>query len=206
MYPYGRLFIVALRGRFAKRLPHGWGHHTMRMRAWPTDLDVYPEVNNGRHLTLMDLGRYDLAFKLGLPKLLRKRRWAFIIGGANVRYRHRLRPFRRLTMHTDLMGADDKWFLFHQWTEQRGRVCSSALIKAGVASKSGLVRPDDVMAALHGGPVKRPALPAWASAWVALDAERPWPPEPSAAAAEMQALSAGELRLSEDTRTRTEDE
>ena len=30
------------------------------------DIDVYPEVNNGRHLVFCDLARYDIAFRIGL--------------------------------------------------------------------------------------------------------------------------------------------
>ena len=30
------------------------------------DIDVYPEVNNGRHLVFCDLARYDIALWIGL--------------------------------------------------------------------------------------------------------------------------------------------
>ena len=30
------------------------------MRVWPNDLDTNAHMNNGRYLTLMDLGRFDL--------------------------------------------------------------------------------------------------------------------------------------------------
>ena len=198
MYPYLRLFWVLTRARLGAKVAHGWGHHTLRLRAWPTDIDVYPEVNNGRHLVLMDLGRYDLAVRLGLTKVLRKQKWAFIIGGSTVRYRHRLRPFRRFELHTDLIGATDRWFIFHQWTVQRGQPCSSALIKAGVTRKGGLVRPSEVMSVLHGGPLREPVLSTWVETWLAADEMRPWPPEPSSAAAGLQALSAAALRLDDE--------
>jgi len=36
------------------------------------DIDVYPEVNNGRHFVFCDLARYDVAFRIGLFKYVRK--------------------------------------------------------------------------------------------------------------------------------------
>ena len=38
------------------------------------DIDVYPEVNNGRHFVFCDLARYDIAFQvIGLFKYVRKK-------------------------------------------------------------------------------------------------------------------------------------
>ena len=59
------------------------------------DIDVYPEVNNGRHFVLFDLARYDVALRTGLFRWVRKTRSAFVVAGSTIRYRHRLRPWRR---------------------------------------------------------------------------------------------------------------
>ena len=67
---------------------------TLRMVVWPSDIDFYPEMNNGRHLTLMDLGRIDIAVRTGLFRLVHSKGWGFVAAGASVRFRHPLRPFR----------------------------------------------------------------------------------------------------------------
>ena len=59
------------------------------------DIDVYPEVNNGRHFVFCDLARYDIAFRIGLFRYVRKNKYAFVIGGSTMRYRKRLAPFRK---------------------------------------------------------------------------------------------------------------
>jgi acyl-CoA thioesterase FadM len=62
----------------------------IRLRAGIGDMDLYPEVNNGRQLTLMDLGRIDVAARTGLMRVIRERRWNLVAGGSSIRYRRRL--------------------------------------------------------------------------------------------------------------------
>ena len=94
------------------------------------DIDVYPEVNNGRHLVFCDLARYDIAFRIGLFRCVRKNKYAFVIGGSTMRYRKRLAPFRKATVRK-IVGFDEKFYYFQQTIEQKGEVKSSALIRAG---------------------------------------------------------------------------
>ena len=53
------------------------------MRVWPNDLDTNAHMNNGRYLTLMDLGRFDLMTQCGLvgtvlkKKVVSGRRWGY---------------------------------------------------------------------------------------------------------------------------------
>ena len=64
MYPYLRTIKVFLT---AKRK----GDHkltdlsVMKMTVMPGDIDVFMELNNGRFLTLMDFGRFDVAIRSG---------------------------------------------------------------------------------------------------------------------------------------------
>ena len=45
------------------------------LRVLPNDLDTNLHLNNGRYLTLMDLGRVDLMLRMGVMGELRRRRW-----------------------------------------------------------------------------------------------------------------------------------
>ena len=180
MYPYLRLAKLLLMSRRRPKL--GFGDRSdLPMRVWPGDLDAYPEQNNGRHLTLMDLGRYDFAVRCGLYKVVRERKWAFMIAGSSARFRHRLKPFQRYTLCSKLLGHDDRFFYFYQFTVSggvggKGRTThSSALIRGALARRDGLVPIAEVTRAL-GEEGWSPPLPEWAQAWIDAEEMRPWPP------------------------------
>jgi acyl-CoA thioesterase FadM len=174
MYPYFRLAKVVLAAQFGPRLRFDQ-RSEIGLRIWPGDIDFYPEVNNGRHLTLMDLGRIDLAARTGLFGVLHRHYWGLTVGGASVRFRHRVPPFRRIRLRTNIVGRDDRWFYFHQEITRDGRVCSGALVRAGIVSREGLVPVDEVLEAA-GQPGWRPKLPEWVQAWIEAENQRPWPP------------------------------
>jgi len=56
----------------------------IRLRVWPNDIDVYPERNNGRHWTIMDLGRYDLAARTRLMRMAH--RYSFAQNYKTIKY------------------------------------------------------------------------------------------------------------------------
>ena len=181
MYPYLRLAKVLLLAHLRPRVDFDEPTE-LAMRVWPGDLDAYPEQNNGRHLTLMDLGRYDLAVRCGLYRVVKNRKWSFMIAGSSVRYRHRLRPFQSYRLCTKLLGHDGRFVYFHQMAVTGGRdgqalrAHSSALVRAAVANRDGLVSMEEVAAAL-GKASWNPPLPAWVQAWIDAEAQRPWPPD-----------------------------
>ena len=59
-----RLALVLFQGRRGPRLGL-LDTGSLHMRVWPTDLDVLMHMNNGRYLSLMDLGRVDLLVRSG---------------------------------------------------------------------------------------------------------------------------------------------
>ncbi len=174
MYPYFRLARVLVATQFGPRLSFDQ-EGEIDLRIWPGDIDFYPEVNNGRHLTLMDLGRIDLGARTGLFRVLHRQHWGLTVGGASVRFRHRVPPFRRIRLRTKIVGRDDRWFYFHQQITRDGRICSGALVRAGITSRKGLVPVDAVLEAA-GRPGWGPKLPEWVQAWIEAENQRPWPP------------------------------
>ena len=137
------------------------------------DLDVYPEVNNGRHFVMFDMARYQLAFAIGLVRYTRKHKLAFVVGGSTIRYRKRVRPFRKTLIRTQLVGMDEKFFYFQHTIEQGNVVCSSALVRAGLRSNSGTALPAQVMNDL--GFDAQPFMETWVEQWADWDDQRPWP-------------------------------
>ncbi|MEM7500078.1 MAG: acyl-CoA thioesterase [Pseudomonadota bacterium] len=147
-------------------------------RCWPWDADPFLELNNGRHLTLFDLGRFALGARLGLFRLMRQRGWGLVVGSSATQYRKRIRLFERFEIVTRLIGRDEKWFYFEQITRKGESPCSAAFLRtAVVAGPSGTVPTQEVVDAL-GHPDWRGSLPDWAQAIETADRARPWPPEP----------------------------
>ncbi len=173
MYAYLRLAVLFLKNAVRKREVFDPStSYTWTFRPGLADLDVYPEVNNGRHFVLFDLARYDLALRTGLFHWVRKTRSAFVVAGSTIRYRHRLRPWRRTQIVTDLVGMDDRFFYFQQRTVQSGRTCSVALLRAGIR-RGGAVHPKDVLEGM--GLAIEPFMQPWVAAWNTWDDERAWP-------------------------------
>lgn len=174
MYPFVRLAIGL--GRASRQTRLGpFDPHVSTHICWPWDLDPWRELNNGRTLTLYDLGRTPLAVRSGLIAALRANRWGMTVAGSSVRYRRRVVMFDRLTMVSRLLGWDAR-FLYLDQTMWKGPDCTSqALIRSAVTSVGGIVPPARVAAALGHGP-DSPPLPDWVLAWAEAEGHRPWPP------------------------------
>lgn len=172
MYPYFRVITTLLGSRFRPKLKFG-ETGILRLRAGFLDIDTNGEVNNGRQLTIMDLGRYDIAARVGLIKVVRKKRWGLAIGGSSVRYRRRIPFLKRYEMHSKVIGHDGRWFYFLQEMWRDNSICTSALIKAGVISKGGLVPVAEVLKEFTETNWSG-ELPQWVQAWIDAEGQRPW--------------------------------
>lgn len=155
--------------------------HVSTHICWPWDLDPWIELNNGRTLTLYDLGRIPMAQRTGLVPILRARKWGITVAGNSTRYRRRIRAFDRFTMYTRCVGWDHRFLYMDQSMWRGGECCNQMLLRSAVTSSTGIVPPAEVAAAL-GVPTESPVLPDWIAAWAQADALRPWPPEIPAAA------------------------
>ncbi|QYK42479.1 MAG: acyl-CoA thioesterase [Paracoccaceae bacterium] len=174
MYPFLRMGLELWQHRRAAPLPI-LGTHLSTHTCLPWDLDPWKELNNGRTLTLYDLGRIPLGQRTGLHKVLMQNRWGMTVAGNSTRYRRRVRLFDRLTMVTRCIGWDER-FIYMEQSMWKGDDCTShILIRSAVTSVEGIVAPGRVLAAL-GQPTESPPLPDWVQAWIAADALRPWPP------------------------------
>lgn len=84
------------------------------LRVLPNDLDVFAHVNNGRYLTLMDLGRLALMQRVGILRLSRKHGWYPLVRGIEIEYIRPLTLWRRFRLHTRLISWDEKWVYLEQ--------------------------------------------------------------------------------------------
>jgi acyl-CoA thioesterase FadM len=177
MYPFMRMFREGLKASRAPRLEL-FETHVSQHRCWPWDLDIWNELNNGRTLTLYDLGRVPLAVRAGLIATLRREGWGLTVAGSVVRYRRRVRGFDRVEMHSRLLGWDRRFLYIDQsmWKTD-GQCASHAVFRSAVTGTQGIVAPGEVIQALGADVTESPALPAWVAAWIAAEDSRPWPPD-----------------------------
>ena len=178
MYPFARLAWQMWRHRADPPLPLT-GTHVSHHLCWPWDLDGFGEMNNGRVLTLMDLGRFTSGGRFGLTGALRRNRWGLAVAGTSVRYRRRITAFARIEMRTRLAGWDDRFFYIVQAFWIGGDCACQALLRTAVTARGRSVPSSEVLAAL-GRDEEAPVLEDWVRAWIEAEGQRPWPPEPSA--------------------------
>jgi acyl-CoA thioesterase FadM len=178
MYPYLRMFKELWKFRAAPRLAP-LEAHVSHHRIWPQDLDPWRELNNGRTLTLFDLGRIPMARRMGLDRVLAQNGWGLTVAGNSTRYRKRVTLFQRLRQVSRVIGWDARFIYMEQsfWRDgPDGADCTAQmLLRSAIISKGGMVPPAQMVAAL-GHDLPSPPLPEWVAAWIDADAQRPWPP------------------------------
>lgn len=127
-------FVAAL---FRSPLAPREGVSRVVFRVWPHDLDLNLHLNNGRYLTLMDLGRIDFVLRTGLWRPILANKWAPIISTAAIRFRRELRPFEAFTIETRLVAWSDTTAVMEQtFVSHHQRVAARALVKAGFYARS----------------------------------------------------------------------
>lgn len=175
MYPVARMIWQLWKYRNAPSLPLT-GTHVSYHYCMPWDIDLWLELNNGRTLTLYDMGRIPLARRTGLAGMLRRKRWGLTMAGASVRYRRRIRIFDRVEMRSRALGWDDRFVYIEQSMWRRDGICANHILyRSAITEKGGIVAPAQALAEL-GAEMEPPDLPEWVKAWIAADAVRPWPP------------------------------
>lgn len=123
-----RTLKVVLKALLSTKL-HPLDTSRINLRVWPNDLDLNLHMNNGRYLSIMDLGRVDMMVRNGILAVILKRRWRPMVGAATIRYRRGLQPFTRYELATRIVCWDPKWLFIEQRFMQDGEVCAVAVIK-----------------------------------------------------------------------------
>lgn len=175
MYPVIRMAKELVKSRNASPLPL-LGMHVSQHICWPWDIDLWMELNNGRTLTLLDLGRIPLARRIGLIGALRRNRWGLTMAGVSVRYRRRIRAFEKFEVHSRAVCWDEKFIYLEQsmW-KMDGECANHALYRAAVTGTKGIVAPAIVLKEM-GRDDTAPDVPKWVQHWIDAEADRPWPP------------------------------
>lgn len=134
------------------------------MTVWPSDLDTYGHVNNGRYLTLMDMGRLEWGLRTGIARALVRRKWAPVAGAATVRFRRELKAFWNFELSTRLVHWDDKWLTVEHRMWRGETLHANAYVRAVVREGRRFVTPAELLASVgHASPSPDPdeALALW---------------------------------------------
>jgi acyl-CoA thioesterase FadM len=167
MHLYFRLFITWLRALRGARVRPG-DTVELELRVLPNDLDLNGHMNNGRYLTIVDLGLVTYFVRSGFIRLCFARRWRPMGGGSIVYFRRGLTLLQRYNLRFTLVAWDEFWTYCRFEFVRGGEVCATGFVKGAAAGRGGLVRCAEIYPAL-GHHNSSPQMPEDLVAWVAAD-------------------------------------
>lgn len=169
---YLRVLYVLLRALFVKPITNVRDPALVRLRVWPNDLDANMHMNNGRYLTIMDLGRMDLILRSGLLRLALKRKYQPVLAAAQMRFRIQMKPLRPYDLETRVVCWDDKWVYMEQrflfvTGQKTGAVAAIGIVKGGFYDPKTrtTVPTSDLLRALN-LPSDSPEFPPHIKEWI----------------------------------------
>ncbi len=171
-----RTLFVLIRARFRLRRggmlpPLTVGR--MRLTTLPTDLDLLRHMNNGRYLSLFDLGRWDLLTRTGLAAAMRERGWYAVVANETITFRKSLTLWQRFDVETRVIGHDDKALYLEHRAVVDGEVYARAIVRARMLRRGGGTVSHDELFAAVGRPDDLAEIPAWMHDWAAASALPP---------------------------------
>ncbi|MDJ1157976.1 thioesterase family protein [Chelatococcus sp. SYSU_G07232] len=131
-----RLLWLLITAPWRPRLDAPFGASSLFFRVWPHDLDTNGHMNNGRYLTIMDLGRADFLLRSGLWRQVRAQRWMPVLSASKVRFRRELRLFQRFRLESRVVWWSDTRFVMEHRLLAGGRagetLAAIALVLGGL--------------------------------------------------------------------------
>jgi len=144
-------------------------------RVWLNDIDFNGHMNNGRYLTIMDLGRVQLVARLGLVRCILKQHIHPVAAGASIVYFKSLKPFERFTLTTQVIYWDADWFYVKQdFYSSQNALSASALVRVAFVKASKRIDSFAFLAAQSNQRLNmpQPDMPAYLHAFLA--GEKVW--------------------------------
>lgn len=116
----------------------------LNLRVLPTDLDLNKHVNNGRYATLMDMGRFDVMLRTGLFQLVRKKGWYPVVASVQLSFFRPLNLWQSYQLETELIGWDDRWFIFEQRFMRDDKCCTRGYVKTQIRKGREVVTAEEI--------------------------------------------------------------
>lgn len=139
----------------------------LRIRVLPTDIDVLRHLNNGRYLSLFDLGRWDLLTRAGLVSAMSKKGWYAVVAAETITFRRSLELWQRFDLETRLIGHDDRAVYLEHRALVGHEIYARAIIRARILRRTGGTVPHDELFAAVGRPEGLPDIETWVHDWAA---------------------------------------
>lgn len=145
----------------------------VRLTTLPTDIDLLQHMNNGRYLSLFDLGRWDLLVRTGLWDVMKARGWYAVVSSETVTFRKSLNLWQRFDVESRMIGHDDKAVYLEHRAVVDGEVYARAIIRARMMKRSGGTLSHEELFAAVGRPEGIPEVDDWVHGWAAASALPP---------------------------------
>jgi len=160
---YIRLLWTWLRARFKPAIAMG-DTIEMKLRVWPSDLDLNGHMNNGRYMTITDLALIEYFTRAGFLRIAMAKGWRPILGGSLISFRRGLKPFNVYTLRFSMLCWDERWNYMRFEFVHGGQTMASGFTKGAIVSSHGIVCSHET----H-GPRASPAFPTTVLAWLEAD-------------------------------------
>jgi YbgC/YbaW family acyl-CoA thioester hydrolase len=165
---YFRLFLLQLRVRLRPtigRRPSLWDEVRTPFRVALTDLDPLRHVNNGKYLSMLDLGRLDLMLRSGFWGALVDRGWYPVVSAQTITYKRSLTLGQRFELVTRVLGVDERAVYLEQTFVRGGAVVARAVVQGRFLRKSGGTVPPAELLEAADGTERDLTLPEWVHDW-----------------------------------------
>jgi acyl-CoA thioesterase FadM len=130
----------------------------IRVTTLPTDLDILRHMNNGRYLSLFDLGRWDLLVRTGMLDVMKRNNWYAVVSSETITFRKSLELWQRFDVESRLIGHDDKAIYLEHRAVVDGEIYARAIIRSRTLSH------EELFAAV-GRPEGVPEIEPWVHDW-----------------------------------------
>lgn len=145
----------------------------IRLTTLLTDIDLLRHMNNGRYLSLFDLGRWDLLVRTGLWDVMKTHGWYAVVSSETVTFRKSLNLWQKFDVESRMIGHDDKAVYLEHRAVVGGEVYARAIIRARMMKRSGGTLSHEELFAAIGRPEGVPEVDAWVHDWAAASALPP---------------------------------
>ncbi|MDZ8170492.1 thioesterase family protein [Microbacterium xanthum] len=142
----------------------------IRLTTLPTDIDILQHMNNGRYLSLFDLGRWDLLTRTGLLGAMRDHGWYAVVSAETVTFRKSLNLWQRFDVESRLIGHDDRAVYLEHRAVVDGEIYARAIIRARMMKRSGGTLSHEELFGAVGRPEGVPDVDEWVHDWASASA------------------------------------
>jgi len=137
----------------------------IRVTTLPTDIDVLRHMNNGRYLSLFDLGRWDLLVRTGMMDVMKSNDWYAVVSSETVTFRKSLQLWQRFDIESCLLGHDDKAIYLEHRAVVDGEIYARAIIRSRMLKRRGGTLSHEELFGAIGRPEGLPEVEPWMHDW-----------------------------------------